>query len=101
MKRLPLFKQVIILLGVFAIALTSTAQTVSFDDSWSGQGFNLMDTEHKAVTVIHSVNSFSFNDSGIDGSGMNVISMPGVMLPNEAGAPDLPGSARYIALPAR
>ena len=30
---------------------------------------------------------------------MTIIAMPGVMLPNDEGAPDLPGQGRYIAIP--
>ncbi|MCK4569600.1 MAG: T9SS type A sorting domain-containing protein, partial [Bacteroidales bacterium] len=70
-----------------------------YNDSWSGQGFHMVSAESSNVRVIHSVNSFSFNAANINGEEMTVINMPGIMLPNDEGAPNLPGEGRYIAMP--
>ncbi len=95
-----LFKQAITLfLATFLLISFSYADEVRYSDSWSSQGFTLTASENSNVRVIHSVNSFSFNPANINGEAMTVINMPGVMLPNNEGAPNLPGGARYIAMP--
>jgi PKD repeat protein len=88
-------------LMVMALFISSTifADEVKYSDSWANQGFNLVQSESTSVNVIHSVNSFSFNPMLINGEEMAVINMPGVLLPNDEGAPNLPGQGRYIAMP--
>jgi PKD repeat protein len=75
------------------------ADEVRYSDSWSDQGFTLSLAESSNVRIQHSVNSFSLNTANINGEDMTVINMEGVMLPNNEGAPNLPGHGRYIALP--
>ncbi len=100
MKNSILFKQAITwFLATFLMISASFADEVKYNDSWSGQGFTLTAAKNSNVRVIHSVNSFSFNAIDVNGEEMTVINMPGVFLPNDEGAPNLPGEARYIAMP--
>ncbi|MEZ5198805.1 MAG: C25 family peptidase propeptide domain-containing protein [Bacteroidales bacterium] len=46
-----------------------------------------------------SINEFSILNTTINGKGMQELSFADVILPNEEGAPNLPGTSRYIALP--
>ena len=100
MKFSVLLKQTISML-VVTIFISSAifADEVKYTDSWSNQGFNLVQSENSGVNVIHSVTSFSFNNMDINGEEMTVINMPGILLPNDEGAPNLPGQGRYIAVP--
>ena len=96
-----LIKQIITTV-VMAIFLSSAiyADEVKYNDSWSNQGFTLVQSENSGVNILHSVSSFNFNSMQINGEDMMVINMPGVFLPNDEGAPNLPGEGRYIAVPA-
>src|SRR5690606_41031391 len=51
------------------------------------------------VELNFSIREFSIDDIEINGSRMKKINLPGVLLPNDEGMPDLPGTGRYIALP--
>ena len=92
MKKSMFIKRSLILFLVsFLLTSSGYAEEVKYSDSRSGQGFTLLDAGNSNVRVIHSVNSLSFNAVNINGEEMTVINMPGVMLPNDEGAPNLPG----------
>jgi len=94
-------RQIIKLVFTFLfLASVVYGQEVRYTDSWSEQGFTLSQAEHSGIKVIHSVNSFEFRQATVNGEPMTVVTMPGVLLPNDEGAPDLPGHGRYIAIPA-
>ncbi|MBD3168045.1 MAG: T9SS type A sorting domain-containing protein [candidate division Zixibacteria bacterium] len=92
----------ILLTSVFLLALCSTApaEVITFDDNWGENGFNLVGQDPSGVEVVHSIESMFIDNVDIDGQPMQVIGIPGVMLPNNAGAPNLPGHGRMIAIPA-
>ena len=100
MKFTVLLKQTITIM-VMSIFLSSTiiADDVKYNDSWGQQGFNLVNSEKAGVNIIHSVSSFNLTPMVINGESLTTINMPGVLLPNDEGAPNLPGEARYIAIP--
>jgi len=101
MKKSLLGKQPLTwFLVLFLLVTSGYADEVKYADPWSSQGFKLSVSESSNVQVIHSVNSFFFNAVDIKGEAMTVINMPGIMLPNDEGAPNLPGDGRYIAIPA-
>ena len=100
MKTSMRLKQMLALFLVsFLVTIFSYAEEVKYNDSWSRQGFSLTVAENTNVRIIHSVNSFSFNTINIKGEDLSLINMPGVMLPNDEGAPNLPGNGRYVAIP--
>ncbi|MCK4569084.1 MAG: PKD domain-containing protein [Bacteroidales bacterium] len=90
-----------ILLLAFLIMLgqSLTGQTVSYPDSWNQQGFSLQEESASGVTINYSLTDFTMVDVNIDGIVSKSIKVPGVFLPNDEGAPDLPGNGRYIAIP--
>jgi hypothetical protein len=77
----------------------TNAEIISFEDSWGEAGFNLMDQSASGVEIVFSVPTMNLTDVMIDGEMMQAVNIPGVFLPNDAGAPDLPGTARFIAIP--
>ena len=100
MKKSMFIKRSLILFLVsFLLTSSGYAEEVKYSDSRSGQGFTLLAAGNSNVRVIHSINSFSFNAVNINGEEMTVINMPGVMLPNDEGAPNLPGKGRFVAMP--
>ncbi len=75
------------------------ADEVKYDDSWGKQGFSVTTQKSSGLEIIYSINSFSLKNTQINGEAMTKIELPGVLLPNNEGAPDLPGTGRYIAIP--
>ncbi|MCD4771990.1 MAG: T9SS type A sorting domain-containing protein [Bacteroidales bacterium] len=84
---------------LFAFSITANSQKTTYDDSWGKAGFTLTSEKNTGVQINYSINEFSFNDIIIDKENMKNIILPGHFLPNDEGAPNLPGSGRYIAIP--
>lgn len=79
--------------------ITATAQKFTYSDSWNKAGFNLKEQTRGGVAIGYSVEEFSMAQADIDGSSMLNVELPGFWLPNDEGAPNLPGGGRYIAIP--
>ncbi len=95
---LPLFRLFLII--VFAVSFQFIeAQKISYPDNWNKKGFTLTQQNRSGVTVNYSISEFTFEDAVIEGEAMQDILLPGNFLPNNEGAPNLPGSGRYIAIP--
>ena len=99
MKRLPLLHAASILFVACFLFLDSGAQTISYPDAWSAEGFSLKSASSRGVGIDFSIHSFSLPDVTIQGQVLKRVSLPGAFLFNEAGAPDLPGYGRYLAIP--
>ena len=94
----------LISLGLSLILAISTlytqAQTFEFSDSWAKEGFNLKSENRSGVNVVYSIRSFTMADiTTAEGETAKNILLPHHFLPNDEGAPNLPGSGRYIAIP--
>jgi len=100
-KNLLKNRKLTALLFVAATLFTTVlkADEVKYDDSWGKQGFSITNQKSSGLEIIYSVNSFTLKNSQINGESMTKIALPGVLLPNNEGAPDLPGTGRYIAVP--
>lgn len=84
---------------MLAVMFGIQAQQYNYSDSWGKAGFNLVATESSAIEVVYSVPMFQLEDQIIHGEAMKNIMLPGNFLFNDAGAPNLPGNGRYIAIP--
>jgi len=101
MKRIKQSLQTMAMLvvaGVF-MSLSVYAGEYKYDDSWGKQGFQLTQQKSNGVEVIYSINSFALTKKSINGESMDVLELPGTLLPNNEGAPNLPGNGRFIAIP--
>jgi PKD repeat protein len=92
-------KFTILLVMVFFAAVSMDAQKFTYSGNWGKSGFNLLDSRSNAVQVIYSVPEFTLEDILVDGQGMKNISLPGTILGNDAGMPNLPGKGSFIAIP--
>ncbi len=81
------------------VCQNSQAQKISYSDNLYKAGFNLQAQNRSGVTVNYSVKEFSLAPVQVEGKGMNTVELPGFWLPNDEGAPNLPGGGRYIAIP--
>ena len=86
-------------LFVFLTFSASPAENISFNDSWGNAGYNLIYSDASSVEVIFSITDMAIEDMQINGQTMQIAALPGVILPNNPGAPNLPGMGRYIAVP--
>ncbi|MCD4683828.1 MAG: hypothetical protein K8R86_11145, partial [Bacteroidales bacterium] len=98
------FKQIFrtkLILTLFSFMLIGVliADEIQYSDSWGNQGFELTQQKTSGVEVTYSIHSFTFSSNQINGKLMDVIELPGNLLPNNEGAPNLPGTGRYIAIP--
>ncbi len=82
-------------------SLNAAAEIYSYSDSWGEAGFNLVSRDGSGVEVLFSITEMALEDMKVDGQTMQMVHLPGIMLPNNAGAPNLPGDGRYIAIPQR
>ena len=97
MKR---FNNVIAFLALIVfVSHSAKAEKISFPDSWEKQGFTLIDDNKSQVIINYSLTDFYLQDIEIDGEQLITVKVPGIFLPNNEGAPDLPGSGRFIAIP--
>jgi hypothetical protein len=91
-------------LVVSALLFTSSGITgqvteFSYTGSWGEQGFTLISNTPSKVVINFSITDFSIEDRVINGEGMKTVLLPGAFLQNNAGAPNLPGRGKFIAVP--
>lgn len=96
MKKFYLFPVLLAVLLIFGIECL--AQVFSYQDSWGKQGVTLEEETTSKVVINYSISNFSIDDIDIDGNQMKTITLPEVFLPNDEGAPNLPGTSQYIAI---
>jgi PKD repeat protein len=77
----------------------ASAQSFTYPDAWGKAGFNLVDSKATAVQIIYSIPKFSLEDFPLNGQTMKTIVLPGSLLLNDEGMPNLPGQGRFIAIP--
>ncbi|MBK7213810.1 MAG: hypothetical protein IPH88_11055 [Bacteroidales bacterium] len=61
----------------FNFSNSSSAEKVTYPDSWGNQGFTLMQQSPAGVSLNFSVKEFTFRDQLINGESMRVIDLPG------------------------
>jgi len=83
----------------FMAAITLQAQDYNYNDAWGKAGFTLQNQSRSNVQINYSIDKFSITDTPINDEPMQSIILDGNILPNNEGAPNLPGSSRYIAIP--
>ncbi|MCD4698581.1 MAG: hypothetical protein K8S16_20320, partial [Bacteroidales bacterium] len=100
MKHLKQSIKTLLLLTMAGLFLSAAyAQEYKYSDSWGKQGFQLTQQKSTSVEVIYSINSFTLSKNQINNEEMDEIGLPGTFLPNDEGAPNLPGQGRFIAIP--
>lgn len=74
-------------------------QTITFNDVKGKAGFNIEKSDVSGITVSFAVKEIFLTEVDINGEKMVEIGLPDIFLPNNEGAPNLPGTGRYIAIP--
>jgi hypothetical protein len=89
-----------LLAAVALLAGTSVAAEVfRFDGNAGLPPLTLASETPAGIVVRYSMESFAMEPLVVDGRTLQTISLPGVILPNDPGAPNLPGLGRFVALP--
>ena len=83
---------------LFTIGASFAAEQ-NYTDSWGKQGLSLNRQGSEGLNLNFSIQHFSFSDIDINGERMTSIEFSESFLPNETGAPNLPGISRKIAVP--
>ena len=98
MKSLARFSMLLIALALLVVG-SVPATVVPIDGNTGVTPLTLASESPTGVMIRYAMESFAMDPLQVDGRTMQVIGLPGVMLPNDAGAPNLPGYGRFIALP--
>ncbi|UCF71114.1 MAG: T9SS type A sorting domain-containing protein [candidate division WOR-3 bacterium] len=82
------------------IATGFAAETVAFTDNWGQYPmFNVVSEHPGGMEIVFSVHEMVIEDIDVDGVVMKNYGIPGIFLFNKEGAPNLPSTGRYIAIP--
>jgi len=84
---------------LFMIAAVTQAETFSYVDSWAEQGLTVSREWSGGLELVYSIENWQLEPSLIGGEARQSVLLPGAILPNDAGAPNLPGQGFSIALP--
>jgi len=75
------------------------AQVYRYAGSQDNHGITLFQTSADGLQLQFNIREFSLNEVSADELSMKSIAVEGVFLPNNEGAPDLPGFSRLFAIP--
>jgi PKD repeat protein len=91
----------LILVLMAMVSATGFAQqrNMTFEGNWGKAGFNIEKQNQQSMQVSYSVPEIMLTEVDINGEKMIEVGVPGIFLPNNEGAPNLPGTGRYIAIP--
>ena len=79
--------------------MIANAGDITFTNSWGKAGLSVVSQSNQTVELNFSIQSFGLNAVRMNGEDMVEVSLPEVFLPNDEGAPNLPGLSRFIAVP--
>ena len=94
-------KVVVILLLITSLVTSGFSQTgkYQYNDSWGKPGLQLNEQRSSDVMLTYSIQDFSIAGKQINGEPMHEIVLSSHLLPNKAGAPNLPGNGYMLAIP--
>jgi len=88
-----------LLLAMLLSSATALGEVIDIQEDTGPAGLTLVSQKASGVEIHFGMEQFSLSPVVVDGQTLQAVSLPGVFLPNDAGAPDLPGIGRFIAIP--
>jgi len=88
-----------LLLPLAPAAQNAPSREITYADAWADEGLQLVQSGSQGLVLSFSIERFTLTTVTINGQEMTEVGLPGVFLPGESGAPNLPGMGRYLALP--
>ena len=100
-KHLLSYSKLPVLLVLFLLftVVKVNGQVIGYTDSWGPSGITLTRENSSGVDFNFSIDLLSLEDINIDGQPMKTPRLPEIFLPNDEGAPDLPGASKFIMIP--
>ena len=95
----PAFAIVCLFLAALLPAAGVQGATFSYSDSWSSQGLSIERESSDGLELVYSLERWQLETTAVDGELLQSVLIPQAMLPNDAGAPNLPGQGFAIAVP--
>jgi PKD repeat protein len=89
----------IFLIVVLHFQATASNDVHQYSDNWGKAGFTVESQNNAKILINYSIDEFALKDLVINGEAFLNIELPNHFLPADAGAPNLPGSGRYVAIP--
>lgn len=102
MKHKYLFTRlfaVVMLSSLMFASATAQNRSFTFEANATQEGFYLEQSSKSAAHIRHALTTMSIETLQTEEVSGDVIALNGLYLPNNAGAPNLPGSSRYLAIP--
>ena len=87
------------LLFVLAIVAGITLQAQQYRFNNEQNGFSILNKSERHLTIRHNIGAITIEEADRAEVAGQVITLSGVYSPNEAGAPNLPSSSTFIAIP--
>jgi hypothetical protein len=88
------------ILIILLLTVTFANQVVTFDNNWGEHPlFNVISESPRGMEVVFSVHEMVVEDMDVEGVPMQNYGVPGIFLFNNEGAPNLPSTGRYLAIP--
>jgi len=75
------------------------ATEITYADAWSAQGLTVTEERAGGLELVFSLETWQLNQIAIGEELLHSVAIPNAFLPNDAGAPDLPGLGFFVALP--
>nr|NQU92400.1 hypothetical protein [Bacteroidota bacterium] len=97
MKKVTL--NILITIALLFFVMQVQSQTYRYNDTWGDAGLTRTDQSSSGMSLNFSIEEFSLVEHEIDGEVMQDILLSDVILPNNEGAPNLPGFSRMVAVP--
>ncbi|HPE85756.1 MAG TPA: C25 family cysteine peptidase [Bacteroidales bacterium] len=101
MKRIYFYRLLLIAVFTFSVSVSGliAQQNIHYADAWGSQGYSIIEKKDQATVINYSLTDLTLSEQLVNGEMMKEIMLPGEFLPNNQGAPNLPGSGRFLALP--
>lgn len=90
---------VCIFLLLITLGYATDKMMLDFGDAWGNHGLSLEKYSPEKISLNFSLRELEVLSDSSDGERIHNLILPGVFLPNDEGAPNLPVISRFIALP--
>ncbi len=84
---------------IFILKSSYAQRSIKYHENWGTPGFTIEKQDAHSMQINYSVGEVTLSEVLINGEKMTEVGVPGIFLPNNNGAPNLPGTGRYIAIP--
>lgn len=81
------------------LAVPALAADYQYQGLWAKPGLSLQSSTPQGVELTYSLDRLGLEDVEINGEALQAVSISALVLPNQAGAPDVPSISRWVAVP--